>query len=57
LAIIVVLGAVFASLAFIHPFGSPPWLWGFALLFYMPFVLLGAALVKFAVIQVRRFHR
>jgi hypothetical protein len=34
----------------VHPYGSSPWLWAFALTVYMPFVLVGAAVFKYLVL-------
>ena len=54
---IVVLGVIFAAMILVRPFGSPGWLWGFALLLYMPFVLVGAAVLKYLVLLTGRLRR
>jgi hypothetical protein len=55
-AVLVALGAFFTSMIFLRPLGSSGWLWGFALLLYMPFVLIGAAILKYLVIAARRLR-
>jgi hypothetical protein len=56
-AVLVVLGVFFAAMILVRPFGSPGWLWGFALLLYMPFVLVGAAIPKYVVLITGRLRR
>ena len=46
---IATLGALFVILTFAPPLGSSGWVWGFALLLYIPFVLVGAAMLKYAI--------
>ena len=54
LTVIGVAGALFLTFAFAPPAGSTGWLWGFALLFYIPFVLVGAGVLKWVVLVGQR---
>jgi len=54
---ILALGGLFATLAISPPAGSTGWVWGFALLIYIPFVLAGAAILKYVVLVIRRAWR
>ncbi len=56
LAVILVIGAALAAMIAFHPFGSP-WLWGFAFVLYIPFVLVGAAMLKYMVLLTQRLRR
>jgi hypothetical protein len=57
LAVIVLLGAFFVLMMAVRPNGSSPWLWAFALTIYAPFVLIGAAVLKYLVLLARRARR
>jgi hypothetical protein len=57
LAIIFLSGAFFVTMIAVHPFGSSPWLWAFALTVYMPFVLVGAGVLKFLILLGKRALR
>ena len=54
---IVMLGALFVILTFAPPPGSTGWVWGFALLLYIPFVLVGAAMLKYMILIGQRIRR
>ncbi len=53
-AAILLLGLLLSAMIVVRPYGSPGWVWAFALLVYMPFVLVGTALFKWIVLLVRR---
>jgi hypothetical protein len=54
---IIALGGLFLTLAIAPPTGSTGWVWGFALLIYIPIVLFGAAMLKYVVLIVRHAWR
>ena len=54
---IVTLGALFVILILAPPPGSTGWVWGFALLLYVPFVLVGAAMLKYMILIGQRIRR
>ena len=57
LAAIALLAVFFSVMIVIRPFGSSGWLWAFALLLYVPFVLAGAAVLKYVILSAQQlFH-
>jgi hypothetical protein len=54
LAAILILGIFFAAMIAVRPYGSSGWLWAVALTVYIPFIMVGAAILKYLLLMVQR---
>jgi hypothetical protein len=57
LAAILVIGCFFATMIAVRPYGSSGWMWAAALTIYVPFVLVGASVLRYLLLIARRLFR